>query len=134
MALVLAALAFTSCSDDDKDMQNDIVGKWHCYLTQNWDIDSNGNIIESSLFEENWDEIWEFTADGNVYTWENGSVCDYDDDWFGPYEIKDGNLMIYEGGDMDDINGGKIEKLDGNELILYWVGYDEAEKIYFKKM
>lgn len=120
MALVLTALTFTACSDDDEDMQNDIVGKWQLVLDEEWDKDSNGSIIESSHAaynpeDEGCTETINFTKDGKA-EWsfvEPGYDAEYE---VGTYSISDGVLTInYEDGDSD-VN--KIEKLSKDQLVL----------------
>ncbi len=126
IAIVLAAFAFTSCSKDDDDDSNGIVGKWELVSMK---MEAGGM---SLTFEgEDLDtDIMEFKSDGTCTSTseEDGkTVVDK-----GKYSISGDVLTVTdEEGTKESIKFS----ISGNTLVLYQEGYYDTlnDKIYEKQ-
>jgi len=119
---VALSLGFTSCSDDDDDSANSLVGTWHIIADKTTLTTSNEKATELlNEFSSQYDDssigrIYIFREDLTFQMKEN--ISDPRNDDVGTYQVE-GNQIDMR---FDNLNNDKmlliIDSLDGNSLIL----------------
>lgn len=126
LLMVMLAVNFTACSDDDEstvETSQDLIGRWTLIWTKGWELDSDG-------FKDTWDEADDgedliFKADGTGQM--ETSYADYPFNW----SFKNNNFKW----DYDLYDGctTKIIQLDAETLVFeiteYYDGEIESQEI-----
>jgi len=118
---ILACVAFSSCSDDDKDEPNQdpqelIVGKWVC----NYDA-----------YGDWWDEplVYQFDSDGSGYEWFQDEP--FSDRMEFMYSITESKIRIKT--KYDTYNIRYEISSNGKSLVLYGLDDDDMNELHFVK-
>ncbi len=92
MLMLVAGLAFASCSDDDEGSNpSDLVGAW-TVTSNHYTFYKNGTIDEEYIDDEI-GEVWEINADGTISAM-NGFIT-------GTWTVKGNQLLVTEVSEVD---------------------------------
>lgn len=144
LAMIIAALSFTACGDDDEDTDNtggNIVGTWMCNAQQELGIEIEGTSSTQYL---------QFKADGklisvDVNSYDKNVWGEYtpDDDVIverGTWKVADGKLYMTDGEGTDvalySVKGNKLTLTSTSGMIVkitYTKVSDNSIDKYLKK-
>lgn len=117
---VVASMSFTSCSQDDEDMQKLIVGDWKVESVMHR-YDYSYQQTEWEPYDDFSNYTWRFKEDGTFY--ENGYNR-------GEWILMNGELHI----NSLIFNFFTIEEMTKRKMIVFWDNYNGSMyKIEFKK-
>lgn len=125
-AILLAAVSFSACSDDDDNKfdPNQIAGTWQITLIEGWSVDNDGTRDEWSDSYPSIDDddyYWTYTFDGHGkmkrVSYTNQGVNNSTN---GTYTVSNNVLTIVEkGGNYVETQEFQIEKLTSSQLVLF---------------
>lgn len=123
LLMVLCAVNFTACSDDDENEkpvieEANLIGKWQSTWEKIHKVENGKEVVTSD--EAYTDGSWEFKADGTCI--ENGNTTSAH--WI----LKGDKLTVsYNDGYDDDYTVYTVKELTANKLILAFEDWDSTD-------
>ena len=122
LLMVLCAVNFTACSDDDEPIvgtSQDLIGRWTLTWTKGWEFDSDG-------FKDTWDEADDgedliFKADGTGRMESQYGGSEYPFNWSFENNVFKWDYSLYNGCTT------KIIQLDAEKLVFEITEYYDGE-------
>lgn len=119
LLMVLCAVNFTACSDDDENDkpvidQANLIGKWQSTWEKVHKVENGKEVVTSD--EADTDGSWEFKADG---------TCIEDGKYSARWRLKDDKLTIAEDGGFD--SEYTVKELTANKLVLVYEDWDNTD-------